>query len=413
MSLLLADPAVHLMFGVLCLSCDAQPALQMQKVFADTSSSCPPWRTPACMLTKWLPSTADDVPVAAPGSSYGDSSLQPSTSATNSALSSPAALRHPSANTVGLLAPIRTAGGPTGDAPAGITPHSARSPLYFDHDVSSSKAFLGYGSPDADFAGTAAAQRSDIDAADARESIFVHWGADGNAAANLAAAGRGTGDAGFMGSGSWGFGALGSTVSSPGCDVVWGSLRNCHSEDGSDRIPESRSVAIASRTKSRVDQGGNGFADALVGRAALAQLGELTTPDVGLPPRSTSATMQGAAAGPGLSQQGLRGSSAFFGAYRSQLVAGNPTLDISRFDNNSFDDAPAGPTGWGGLGAELRASSTSSIASGRKLSGSSSGKPAGGGAMCPPAVRRRSSSTSSQCSALSAAIAGKGVAMRG
>lgn len=368
------------------------------------------------MLTKWLPSTADDVPVAAPGSSYGDSSSQPSSSGTNSALSSPAALRHPSASTVGLLAPIRTAGGPAGEVPAGITPHSARSPLYFDHDVSSSKAFLGFGSPEAEFVGAAAAQHhSDSEAADPRDSIFVHWGADSNAAANPVANGRGLGEAGFMGSGSWGFGALASTVSSPGCDVIWGSLRNCRSEDGTGPLPESRSVAIASRTKSRGDQGGNGFAEALFGRTALAQLRELS-PDVGgLPPRSVSATTPSVTAGQGHGQQGLRSSSAFFGAYRSHLVAGNPTLDISRFDNSSYDDVPAGPPGWGGLGAELRGSSTSSsIASGRKLSGSSSsGKPAGGGAMCPPAVRRRSSSNSSQCSALSAAIAGKGVAMRG
>eukprot|EP00882_Tetradesmus_deserticola_P001878 GHRQ01002014.1.p1 GENE.GHRQ01002014.1~~GHRQ01002014.1.p1 ORF type:complete len:500 (+),score=147.81 GHRQ01002014.1:1190-2689(+) len=51
---------------------------QMQLVFAETAASCPPWRTAASMISKWLPSSADDVPVL-PGSS--SSSLDPSASA--------------------------------------------------------------------------------------------------------------------------------------------------------------------------------------------------------------------------------------------------------------------------------------------------------------------------------------------
>lgn len=42
--------------------------LQMQLVFEETASSCPPWRTASCMISKWLPSNADDVPVLPPGS---------------------------------------------------------------------------------------------------------------------------------------------------------------------------------------------------------------------------------------------------------------------------------------------------------------------------------------------------------
>jgi hypothetical protein len=47
--------------------------LQMQLVFAETTASCPPWRTTASMISKWLPSSADDVPVL-PRNSSGSSS---------------------------------------------------------------------------------------------------------------------------------------------------------------------------------------------------------------------------------------------------------------------------------------------------------------------------------------------------
>eukprot|EP00775_Hariotina_reticulata_P008615 gene8615-8796_t len=36
---------------------------QIQLVFAETASSCPPWRQPSCMITKWLPTNADDVQI--------------------------------------------------------------------------------------------------------------------------------------------------------------------------------------------------------------------------------------------------------------------------------------------------------------------------------------------------------------
>ncbi|KAF6266452.1 hypothetical protein COO60DRAFT_1633045 [Scenedesmus sp. NREL 46B-D3] len=52
---------------------------QMELVFAETAASCPPWRTASSMTSKWLPSSADDVPVP-PGNS--SSSLDPSISAT-------------------------------------------------------------------------------------------------------------------------------------------------------------------------------------------------------------------------------------------------------------------------------------------------------------------------------------------
>lgn len=382
----------------------------MQQVFADTATSCPPWRTPSCMLTKWLPSAADDVPVAAPGSSDGDSSSA-SGSANSSVLSSPAGLRLSSSTGPALLVPIRTAGlyaGDTADGPAG------RSPLYFDQEkFSAAKAFLAPSSPDEleDEAG-----QHGFGPADARQSLFVHWAADDNAGTDLPA-GRVVSDTCFMGSGSsWGFRQFGSTVSSPGVDVIWGSVRNCQSEDGSGAMPgrsRARSVAIAARSSTRMDQGaGNGFADALTGRADLAQLRDLS-PDAPLPARSVSAIV----AGHSSSSAGRAGAgSGFFGAYRSQVVAGNPTLDISRFDRNSFEDVPAGPLAWG-LGAD-RFGGANALASARKLghsvSAGSSKPAAGAGAMCAP-VRRRSTtgSTSSQCSALSAAIAGgKGLPLR-
>ena len=59
----------------------------------------------------------------------------------------------------------------------------------------------------------------------------------------------------------------------------------------------------------------------------------------------------------------------------------------------------------GGIGLGRKLVSSTSV-------GGSSGKPpSGAGAVCPP-IKRRPNSASSQCSALSAAIAGKGVPMR-
>jgi hypothetical protein len=213
---------------------------------------------------------------------------------------------------------------------------------------------------------------------------------------------------------------FGSTVSSPGVDIMWGSaLRACHSEDGSGpgANARARGVAIAPRPNSRADQGnaGDGFGDALTARRPdiSLQVRELS-PDA--PPPLLRSCVSATAAAGGAPHGGISagrpagGISAMFGAYRSYGTAGNPTLDISRFDSNSMDDVlPAGPLAWGGLGGGAdRFSSTSSIAPGGKLGGSASS------GTKPPPLRRRSttSSTSSQCSALSAAIAGTGVPMR-
>lgn len=348
------------------------------------------------MLTKWLPTTADDVPVTAPGSTDGDSSTSLTSSTTNSALSSPAAPHHSSSSST-MLAPLRIGGGAdAGEGAAGRSPlYDGRSPLYYDQDSSAAKAFFTPGSPMLEDA----AGQHGFRPGSARQPLFVHWAED-SISRDVQAGGK-VGSGSFMGSGSWGVGQFGSTVSSPGCDVVWGSLRNCRSEDGSRRAPEqrspARSVAIAARSNSRVDQGrGNGFAEALMGRADLAQLTDFS-PDAALPMRcvSDTAAMRG-----GISAS-RAGGSGFFGAYRSQVVAGNPTLDISRFDRNSVDDIiPAGPVAWG-------AGSVGGIAAG--LAARNPKPPAS--ALC-PAVPRRPSSTNSQCSALSAAIAGKGVPMR-
>jgi hypothetical protein len=267
--------------------------------------------------------------------------------------------------------------------------------LYYDQDSSAAKAFFAPGSPELEDA----AGQHNFRPASARQSLFVHW-AEHSIGQNLQA-GVKAGSGSFMGSGSWGAGQFGSTVSSPGCDVVWGSLRNCCSEDGSGRAPEqrspARSVAIAARSNNRVDQVcGNGFAEALMGRADLAQLTDCS-PDACLPQRCVSDTAAMRAG----SIAGRAGGSGFFGAYRSQVIAGNPTLDISRFDRNSVEDViPAGPVAWG-------VGSMGGIAAG--LAARNPKPPAG--AVCPP-VPRRPSSTNSQCSALSAAIAGKCVPMR-
>lgn len=46
--------------------------LQMQLVFAETGISCPPWRQQACMISKWLPANADDIPVISSDSSSSE-----------------------------------------------------------------------------------------------------------------------------------------------------------------------------------------------------------------------------------------------------------------------------------------------------------------------------------------------------
>lgn len=48
--------------------------MQMQLVFAETTASCPPWRTASSMISRWLPSSADDVPVLPRSSSNGSGS---------------------------------------------------------------------------------------------------------------------------------------------------------------------------------------------------------------------------------------------------------------------------------------------------------------------------------------------------
>lgn len=266
------------------------------------------------------------------------------------------------------------------------------------------------------------------------------------------------------GGGSWGLSGgagatFGSTVSSPGCDAPWGLLRSCRSEDGSsgrahmmmmpDAAPRTAAHGVAivrRRPDSRVDDqgpsGNNGFAEALVaGRPVFAPPAwgdDCTTLDVSMPPCRSSVSASAATGARQAAAGGLGVGASRVGATATtprSFAAGpvrNPTLDISRFDrNNSIDDVlPAGPLAW--LAAE-RFGSTCSITSSAARkgvvgggSGSSqhSGLSAGSGptnhgvggsagVMCPPAVRRRGgSSTSSQCSALSAAIAGKGVPMR-
>lgn len=374
----------------------------MQQVFADTASSCPPWRTPSCMLTKWLPSVADDVPVVAPGSSNGDASSSGTpASAPSSSLSSPAAgLRPP------MLPPISTAGRyHAGGADAGTAGPAGRSPLYFDQDKPAARAFLVPNSPGE--LEDEAAQHS-FRPADARQSLFVHWAAEED---GVPGGGTAISPTPFMGTGSWGM--FGSTISSPGCDIMWGSgLRACHSEDGSGPgHSRARGVAIAARPNPRANQGaGNGFADALTAWPDVAAQMREASPDVPLPLRScVSATAAAGAPHSGISAgRPAGGISCMFGAYRSYGTASNPSLDISRFDRNSMEDVQlAGPPAWGGLGGADRFSGTSSIAAGGKLGASASSSK-------PPPLRRRSatSSTSSQCSALSAAIAGKGVLMR-
>lgn len=391
----------------------------MQRVFADSATSCPPWRTPSCMLTKWLPTSADDVPVAAPGSTDSCSSTRPSSSATNSSLSSPIrALGQPSSRAEVLLARIRTpvGGADMAEGPAGLTPRSARSPLYFENDTPARHVVRRLtSSPTAAELDEHGLQRAN-DAVHAKQPLFVHWAADdaeGSSGLPLGAAvaaKAADSDSCFMASGSWGLGTFGSTVSSPECDVVFPLLRNCYSETGGPRPQErsnTRSMAIAARVNPRCDQGGNGFAAALVERAGLGQLQEFSPDAVGLAARHVSDTAMQRA--PAAASRGT--GSGFFCGYRSHAAAGNPTLDISRFDRDSGEDdiPPAGPLAWG-LGAE-RFGSGSSMGLARKLSSNSS-KPAGAGSMCPPVRRRSSPSGNSQCSALSAAIAGKGVSMR-
>jgi hypothetical protein len=55
--------------------------VQMQLVFAEAAASCPPWRTATSMISKWLPSSADDVPVLPRSSINGSSSSSPNAAA--------------------------------------------------------------------------------------------------------------------------------------------------------------------------------------------------------------------------------------------------------------------------------------------------------------------------------------------
>lgn len=386
---------LHLRHWADCVTCAVAlfhlPYMQMQRVFADTATSCPPWRTPSCMLTKWLPSAADDIPVAAPGSSDSDSSTRPSSSNTNSALSSPATLRGTASKHV--LAPICTTAPPqpTWMGDDALTPRSARSPLYFDQERVSCRAFLAPSTPDdlnSPFA------QPDCSASDVQPSLMVNWGPQDDTGLDVAASGRIVSESCFMESGSWGLGALEVVGSSPR-DVSWDLLRQCRSEDVMARIPagnRAHAVAIGRRPAFKTDQGrgGNGFADALVNRG-LARVMELSV-DAALPPASAPNSRGSNGAG--------AGGSALFGAlpYRSRVLVGNASLDISRFDRNSAEDASPAPLVWGNSPS-------------RKLSSIGSKSPAATGAVCSP-VRRCGSNSSSQCSALSAAIAGKGVGMR-
>lgn len=359
------------------------------------------------MLTKWLPSAADDVPVAARSSSDGDSSSRPSSSNTNNALSSPAAPRQTSS--CSLLAPIRTmAPQTTGliDPTDALTPRSARSPLYFDQEQLAAKAFLAPSSPDELGDGDDGLAEPTYGAAGAKRSLLVHWGATEDAnGLDVPVSGAFGDDSCFMASGSsWGIGTLASTTpGSPGSDAPWGVLRSCRSENVNGRVhygPRARAMAIGQRTAVKVDQGcgGNGFAEAMVGRSRLGVLGELpSSEDDALPAAAVrAATATDTTSSSKGCERGVHGTS---GAHRSWLVAGNPTLDISRFDRNIPEDVPAGPAAWA-LGAE-RFGSTSS---GRKLGNTCSGKT--------PAVRHRAGGIIGQCSALSAAIAGKGLPLR-
>lgn len=54
---------------------------QMQLVFTETGVSCPPWRQPTCMISKWLPSSVEDTPVV-PSSNTSEAPAEPGAAAT-------------------------------------------------------------------------------------------------------------------------------------------------------------------------------------------------------------------------------------------------------------------------------------------------------------------------------------------
>jgi hypothetical protein len=71
--------------AALRVMCSSTLPLQMQLVFAETTASWPPWRTAASMISKWLPASADDVPVLPRNSSSSSGNSSPDAAATAAA----------------------------------------------------------------------------------------------------------------------------------------------------------------------------------------------------------------------------------------------------------------------------------------------------------------------------------------
>lgn len=415
------------------LMCD-----QMQHVFADTASSCPPWRTASCMLTKWLPSAADDVPVVAHGGTR-DSDTSTRTSGSNSALSSPRGCTPPGRATTAaagnsglfdvpgavLLAPIRTGGATTADAGgSGATP---RSPLYYDAAAVHSKAAaVGLLSPGA--CGDSGVDRRQLlpahyplvgariaaaapagGGAGERDALGVHWPDQDQRVAQLARR-RSSDDqhsyfasGAAAGEGSYGYA---STCSSPGVEAPMGLLRSCFSEDGG---PGGSSgsrrlgVAIVQRHQQHAgwgkgrdsSHGSGGFNDALTARHNAAATHHVATRI------SLDAGLALAPQGPGSAAAAAAAAAAAFGSSKAPAASRqrrswhardrDASLDIARFDSHSSgtgDDALLPPPVWCGLRGSGGSASTSK----------------------PPTARLRGSGGSAS-SALSAAIACQGASM--
>jgi uncharacterized protein (TIGR01615 family) len=418
-----------------------QPAAmlpQMQHVFADTASSCPPWRTASCMLTKWLPSAADDVPVVAHGGTR-DSDTSTRTSGSNSALSSPRGCTPPGRATTAaagnsglfdvpgavLLAPIRTGGATTADAGgSGATP---RSPLYYDAAAVHSKAAaVGLLSPGA--CGDSGVDRRQLlpahyplvgariaaaapagGGAGERDALGVHWPDQDQRVAQLARR-RSSDDqhsyfasGAAAGEGSYGYA---STCSSPGVEAPMGLLRSCFSEDGG---PGGSSgsrrlgVAIVQRHQQHAgwgkgrdsSHGSGGFNDALTARHNAAATHHVATRI------SLDAGLALAPQGPGSAAAAAAAAAAAFGSSKAPAASRqrrswhardrDASLDIARFDSHSSgtgDDALLPPPVWCGLRGSGGSASTSK----------------------PPTARLRGSGGSAS-SALSAAIACQGASM--
>jgi hypothetical protein len=449
----------------------------MQLVFAESSASFPPWRTATCMLTKWLPSSADDVPVVAqPANSSGASDTSTHTCGGSSSASSVLAggssasprsasaarqqRAQPAAATdalcevasVTLLPPIRTglaAGAADGEGVGGRSPASARSPLYYDHEQHGKAAALaGLLSPWAPALSSRHLLQAHyplVGAGSDRDGLtFRGDDTDGSAFAAAQAAVPSmvrrcssdglqvqvVGGSAVVSVGSWGDG---SNCSSPGIEAPAGALRSFLSEDCYDRVcggggvgvARRRGVAIVHQARGagrRCGVGGFGEAVAAGSAAREAAAAVRFSPAAAGPAlagRSSKAGGVGAgpaahaAAAAGARDSAHPGSCRATPPSRSLAPCGHDaTLDLARFDSGGRDDA-LGPApglalfGGLGLGGGSSSGSTQQHAAGPAA--------AAQGAPLPPAAVRRLSSNSSMCSqrsALSAAIAGKGVPVR-